>query len=612
LSSFRRPMRPLRPIPKKPSPKVRKQAKPGFVEFCDPTLRAQAPSGDQWAYEIKADGYRAQLHLNHGEVVVYSRSGYDSTTQYSAIAKAGKQLRAQSAILDGEAVAMGSTNLPDFQALRRELRQKHPHRLVYLVFDLLYLDGLDLRSQSYIERKEKLWRLLSNGPSPFSYVEYLEGDGREIYRHACRLGYEGLVCKRKDSPYRSGRQEFWIKLKCKKSDTFPIVAFVEKLGAKPRRIASLYVGRQDDGRTLYAGKVGTGYTHAVAQEVRERLDPLIVRRSPLSVAVNRPKATWVEPVVQAEVEYGGLTDDGLLREAVFKGLRDDLLPPETVAVPKPRRTHKPHVGVPRENILQLLPDAVVPSKEELRSYWGRVWKRALPYLERRPLKFVRHVHGTTFYHMGPLPEIPSAVHQLTIEKREGGQGTRLWVDTLDGFLGLVDIGAVELHPWNATVDDIERADQIVFDIDPGEGIAWDFVVETAFRLRQVLEHEELQPWAKLTGGKGLHVMASLPSPVTHDHAHSYARNIVHHLAHADPRRYVTSAAPERRAGRIFLDYLRNGRGTTAIGTYSPRAREGFPVAAPITWTQLQRGTRPDAYSITSPFRAAVAHFPRSK
>jgi bifunctional non-homologous end joining protein LigD len=216
------------------------------------------------------------------------------------------------------------------------------------------------------------------------------------------------------------------------------------------------------------------------------------------------------------------------------------------------------------------------------------------------------VHGTTFYHKGPLPkDIPKAVHQLRIEKREGGQGTRLWVDDLEGFLGLVHIGAVELHPWNAMVDDIEQADRIVIDLDPGEGVEWDAVLEAALRMRDLMKDEGFAPWPKLTGGKGVHLMAPLVRPVAHDKAHRMARRLVSALADQFPEDYILSAQEPRR-GRIFLDYLRNGRGTTAIGTYSPRAREGFPIAAPVTWSRLEAGIRPDAFSIMSPFRVRMA------
>ncbi|MBH5370431.1 DNA ligase D [Bradyrhizobium glycinis] len=582
---------------------ARKIPIPSYIVPCDPTLRENPPQGGGWVFEIKADGYRAQLHLQAGAATVYSRAGYDWTEQFSSIAADGRRLRAESAIIDGEAVVYGCNGLPDFQQLRRELGAKQSRRIRYHAFDLLYLDRYDLRGVAFVQRKQLLQRLLKEAPETFIYVEHVEADGEEIFRHACRLGLEGLLAKRADAPYRSGRQEAWLKLKCKKSETFPIVAFVEKLGAYPRKVASLYIGRHEDDRLLYAGKVRTGYTEATARELRERLDPLIRRNSPLDLPVKKPKATWVEPVVNAEVEYGALTDDGLLREAVFKGLRDDLAP-RKVRAPRlvPSSVGRPKLGVPKENILQLLPDAIVPSKEELARYWTRVWKKALLHLGHRPLKLVRHVHGTTFYHKGPLPkDIPQAVHQLRIRKREGGEGTRLWVDSLEGFLGLVEIGAVELHPWNSTVEDVEHADRIVIDLDPGEGVAWDAVIETALELRALISREGFATWPKLTGGKGIHLTAPLDVPMLHDQAHRMARNLMADFALRRPDRYVLSAQA-RRSGRIFLDYLRNGRGTTAVGTFSPRARENFPIAAQVTWERIESGIVPDAFTIRSPFR----------
>src|SRR3954453_5933324 len=584
-------------------PGARKSPIPRYIEPCDPSLRERAPQGGAWRYEIKGDGYRAQLHVHDGAIKVYSRTGLDWTEQFSSIASAARELNAGSAIIDGEAVVYGANGVPDFQQLRRELGPRKNSRLRYHAFDLLYLDGFDLRAVPYLERKKLLARLLDGAPESLMFVEGIEAKGDEVFAAACRLGLEGIVAKRIDAPYRSGRQDSWIKLKCKKSDTLPIVAFVEKLGARPRKIASLYVGRCERGKLLYAGKVRSGYTETNARELRERLDPLIRSTSPLDLAVRKPKATWVEPHLEIEVEYGALTDDGLLREAVFKGFRDDLKLPKLKA-PRlaPSSRPAPHVRVPRENILQLLPDAVVPSKQQLAAYWTRVWKKALPHLGHRPLKLVRHVHGTTFYHKGPLPkQIPRAVHQLRVEKREGGQGTRLWVDSLEGLLGLVQIGAVELHPWNAYVDDIERADRIVIDLDPGEGVGWDAVVEAALRLRQAMEAAGFVPLPEVTGGKGIHLMAPLAEPMLHDQAHRIARGLVSEFAARNPARYNLSAQAGR-SGRIFLDYLRNGRGTTAIGTYSPRAREGFPIAAPVTWARIEGGIMPDALTIESPFR----------
>jgi bifunctional non-homologous end joining protein LigD len=583
---------------------------PGYIEPCDPTLTERPPSGEDWLYEIKADGYRAQVHLQEGKVTVYSRSGVNWTQQFAPIADAAKKLKARHAIIDGEAVAYGATGLPDFQALRRELGKRKSGTLRYHAFDLLFLDGRDLRQLPYVERKRRLEQLLKGAPDILIYVEYLEAEGARVFEHACKMGLEGIVAKRRESVYRSGRVETWLKLKCKKSGTFPIVAFVEKLGAKPRKIASLYIGRRDGDALVYGGKVRSGYTEEIARELRERLDPLIQRQSPLTKHVTKPKATWVRPLVDAEIEYGGITDDGLLREAVFKGLRDDLaapVRPHKAAAYLPRRERRSEHGVPRENILQLLPDAVAPSKDELAAYWRKSHKKALKYLGHRPLKLVRHTHGITFYHKGLLPPIPASVHQLHIEKREGGEGVRVWVDDLDGLLGLVEMDGVELHPWAASVEDIEHPDRLVFDLDPGSGVSWDFVTETAFAVRTLLEDDGYESWPKLTGGKGLHLMVPIEPRISHDRAREYCRGIAERVARTAPERYTTSPDPKLRTGRIYIDYLRNGRGNTAIGAYSPRAQAGFPIAAPVTWREVEGGILPNAFSLTR-----IAPLPRPR
>src|SRR3954470_574284 len=238
---------------------IRRATQPGFVEFCDPTLRDSAPSGAEWVYELKSDGYRAQAHIKSGSVTIFSRRGYDWTRQFRAVAAALKHLK-HDAIIDGEAVVIGAKGIADYQALRRELGNQGASRLAYHAFDLLYLDGYDLRGAPYVERKRLLKSILDGMPATISYVDYLEADGDIVFEHACKLGAEGIVAKRKDSPYRTGRQDVWFKLKCTKSDDFPIVAFVEKLGAQPRRIASLYLGRWEGKQLLYAGKARSGYT----------------------------------------------------------------------------------------------------------------------------------------------------------------------------------------------------------------------------------------------------------------------------------------------------------------------------------------------------------------
>lgn len=581
-------------------------ARLSFVEFQSPTLVANAPEGGEWIHEIKYDGYRTELIIEGGKARAFTRRGYDWSHRYRRIVQAAAGLPVKTAIIDGEAVVLGDTGLPDYQALERELGNPDSARLVFYAFDLLHLNGRDLRQQPLMKRKAALEKLLKDTAPTLTYAEHLEVSGKEVFQHACRMGLEGIVSKRVDGTYRSGVQTSWLKVKCVKSDSFPIVAFVEKLGARPRRIASLYIGRREGDRLLYAGKARSGYTLSAAQSVRERLDPLIISKSPLSEPIVKPKATWVRPDVLAEVQFSGVTDRGVLREAVFKGLREDLvpIPAKPPARSKRRGPIRKH-GVPSENILQLLPEAVSPSKEELAHYWERVADQALAHLGHRPLKLVRHALGATFYHKGALPKIPAAVHQLRVQKREGGEGVRVWVDDLAGLLGLVEMDAVELHPWNATVDDIEHADRIVLDLDPGKGVDWDEVVGTALTLRDIMEAEGLESWPKVTGGKGIHLMAPLGAKITHDKARLLARSLANRLAEMHPDRYLLSAAPAARRGRIFIDYLRNGRGNTAVGAFSPRARPGFPIAHPVTWSQIEQRIRPDAFTIDHPFRAVA-------
>jgi bifunctional non-homologous end joining protein LigD len=286
-----------------------------------PTLRPAAPSGPEWLHEIKYDGYRVQMHVTGGNARIFTRNGYDWTERFSSIARAAAALAVREVVLDGEAVVLDEHRMPDMARLRSSISAGRGERFVCFAFDLLYLDGFDLRPAQLTARKQLLAALLIGSPNALRFSEHLEGDGPDILAQVCSMGLEGIVSKQREAPYRSGRTETWIKAKCKLRRTFPIVAFVEKLGASPRKVASLYVGRWDGERLLYAGKVGTGYTEMIARDLRERLDPYIRKESPLSLPVVKPKATWVEPVLEAEVDFTTETADGLLREAVFKGVR---------------------------------------------------------------------------------------------------------------------------------------------------------------------------------------------------------------------------------------------------------------------------------------------------
>ena len=435
------------------------------------------------------------------------------------------------------------------------------------------------------------------------------------------------MSKRADAPYRpNDRSGSWLKAKCLNREEFVVVGWTDPEGSRPHLGALLLAYYAPDGRLVYAGRAGTGMPGRELARLAARLKPLATDRMPIDVPPPRTsrfgsplvlsRVHWVRPELVVEVTYLTWTDDGLLRHVVYQGVREDKpaaevrrdwpharqFPRRLNLVRRAGRRAAPDThGVPRENILQLLPDAVVPSREQLERYWRKVATRALPYLANRPLKLVRHVHGITFYHRGKLPAIPDSVHQLRIEKREGGEGTRVWIDDLDGLLGLLEMDVIEVHPWGATVDDIEHPDTLVFDLDPGEGIEWPFVQETALRCarcwkpRKVLSPGRSSPAARAC------TSWSQSSAVDHGTRHMIiAARIAERFARKDPTRYTTSAKMSDRPGKLFIDYLRNGRGTTAIGTYSPRARAGFPIAAPVTWGDIEKGIKPDAYTIDTP------------
>jgi bifunctional non-homologous end joining protein LigD len=601
---------------------------PEFIEPCLASLGADVPGGDRWLHEIKWDGYRLHVRAESGRVRLLTRRGLDWTARFPPIADAAARLPFQTAYIDGEAIVENRVGIADFGALQQALAAGAARNALLFAFDLLYLDGRDLRREPLIERKRLLAGLLAGQPHgfPIHYSEHLLSDGQAMYRQARAMGLEGIVSKRRDCPYRSGRSEDWLKVKSAHRQEFVIAGYAPHANSSSA-VGSLILGEYRDGKLTHVGRAGTGYTAATARQLWEKLRPLEIAKAPFaggrpSGYVARNLAKWVQPKLVAEVEFRAWTTDRQLRHAAFKGLREDkaaeevvaeearsadrLGPPEpdtrTVAAPPVRMpgVRKRVAGVPAENIQRVLPGAVAPSQEALAAYWRRVAEHALPCLARRPLTLVRHINGVTFFHEGPLPPVPASVHQLRIRKSGGQEGTRLWVDSRDGLLGLVEIGVVEIHPWGATVDDIDRPDTLVFDLDPGEGVAWSFVVETALNLRELLRSEGHQPWPKLTGGKGLHVMVPTTAQMDWSTAKAYTRHLAEKVAATAPNRYTTAAALAKRPRRLFIDYLRNGRGTTAVGAYSPRARAGFPIAAPVTWQYVEKGGVPDAFTVDRP------------
>lgn len=563
---------------------------PEFIEPQLLTLVERSPAGPKWIHEIKFDGYRVQLRVEQGKAMAQTRRGYNWSNRFLGIVSAARSL--PDCIIDGEAAILDAEGHSDFGALQSALSAGHDNGVVLFAFDLLFEGGEDLRRLPLLERKGRLQTLLEGAGATLDarlqYVSHIEGDGPAVQQRGCDMGFEGIVSKRRDAPYRSTRNDDWQKVKCSERETFTIGGWRERAG----HIHSVMAGEWRDGELHYVGKARTSGDTVLG--LRERLLPLETEKMPFT-RKSRPEREerqhWARPELQCEVTFTAWTASRHVRHAIFKGLREDLKPVRS-AREKPRSSH----------VQRLLVDAVAPEPAELRAYWRKVGKKALKYLARRPLTLVRHERGQTFFHTGALPPVGKAVHHLTIAKREGGEGTRLWIDSVAGLVALVDIGVIELHPWNATLDDLEHPDQMVFDLDPGSGIAWEFVRDTALGLRDFLKAEErLSSWPKTTGGKGLHVTVPLDGRRTHDQTRNYAREIASRFARRDSR-YIVVSNLKQRPGHLFIDYLRNGRGQTAVGAYSPRARPGFPVAAPLTWSQVAKGARSDLFSMSGVVR----------
>jgi bifunctional non-homologous end joining protein LigD len=596
-------------------------ALPAFVQPQLSKLVKEPPTGTEWLHEIKFDGYRMHARLDHGDVRLLTRTGLDWTKKYPRIAEALRSLPVSQAYLDGELCGVRPDGTTSFNMIQAASDSGNSEALVFFLFDLLHLDGEDLVERPLAARKERLADTLRGIEPPLLYTDHQVGLGPAFYAEVCNRRLEGVVSKRADAPYVPGDRGLWLKTKCLNREEFIVVGWTDPEGSRPY-VGAVLLGHYDErGRLIYAGRGGTGISDAELERLWRRLQPLGTKTMPLDAPPPRTthfgsplelsRVHWVRPELVVEVAFLAWTDEGLLRQVTYQGIRDDKPAREVRRQAHPGAQRRLHAAPPqsassttwkisRENIQRLLADAEVPSRDQLTAYWQRVGKRALEYIGRRPLTLVRRIGGKAFFNEGPLPPIPATVHQLRFEKGEGGEGTRVWVDDVAGLLGLVDMDVIEVHPWGAKVDNIERPDMLVFDLDPGEGVEWQFVIETALRLRDVLATVELDSWPKTTGGKGLHVVVPRIPEMTWATARDYSRTVAEHFAATDPSRYTSKSGRSGRAGKVFIDYLRNGRGNTSIGAYSPRARAGFPVAAPVTWRDVERGIRSDAFSIHNP------------
>ena len=581
----------------------KRAALPDFVEPQLATLAGKPPSGDSWVHEVKFDGYRLLARIGGGRVKLMTRRGLDWTAKFPSVKRALEVLPVVTALLDGEVVVETERGTPDFAGLQADLSEGRSDRFHYYLFDLPYLDGVDLTGASLLDRKQALSRLVSGYEGGvLKYSDHFSERGDTMLAHACRLGLEGIVSKLKSARYRSGRSKAWLKTKCVEGSEFVIIGYVPSTTQR-RAIGSLVLGYYRKGKLEYAGRVGSGFSSRVAEDLWRRLEairvdgPALEQPPPADV---RRNVRWTKPSLVADVEIRGWTADNIARHAVFKGLRQDKPAADVVreasttkAAPAPvlpvRLTHPDRV---------LWPDAGV-TKQGLAEFYAEIWKWISPHVVDRPLALVRCPGGVDagcFFQKHAWAG--SGEHVLRSRDPEDGEEI-LTIHDLKGLLSLVQASVLEIHVWGAKLANIEKPDGITFDLDPDAEVAWTDVVDAAFEVRQRLKEAGLASLVKTTGGKGLHVYAPLKPHADWGLVKDFAHELAKRMAKDSPHKYLATASKQARRGRIFVDYLRNGRGATAVAAYSARARAGATVSTPLAWEELGPDMRPDRFTIAN-------------
>jgi bifunctional non-homologous end joining protein LigD len=565
-----------------------KGALPKFRDFQLATLVDSVPTGSRWLHEVKYDGYRVLIAIAGTKVKIYSRSGLDWTGKFPGIAEAAATLNLGNALIDGEVVAF-KDGKPHFSALQDAIANGGDMTL--FAFDLLEVDGEDIADLPNIQRKERLRPLIDGVDARLQFAEHILGSGEQLFETMCREGYEGIVSKLADAPYRGQRSKGWLKVKCIRRQEFVIVGWTPS--DKSRGFRALLLGLNGPDGFTYAGKVGTGFDTDTMLDLSAKLAKL-ERKEP---TVRAPRAAvrgahWVEPKLVAEIAFAETTPDGVLRHSSFLGLREDKKAADVVAEkPVPVETTpvpEVHVKVSSRDRL-IFPDSDV-TKGDLADYYAQLAPAMLPWAANRPISLVRCPQGRAkrcFFQKHDAGTFGDYVHQVPIREKDGSTENYIYIDDVDGLVTCVQMGTIEFHGWGSSVATLEQPDRMVFDLDPDEDLGFDVVKKAAEDIKNQLAEIGLVSFAMLSGGKGVHVVVPLKPqaewPAVKDFADRFARA----LAEAEPERYVANMAKAKRKGRIFIDYLRNQRGSTAVLPYVARARSGAPVAAPVTWTELR-------------------------
>jgi bifunctional non-homologous end joining protein LigD len=604
------------------------------------TLVEAAPAGKGWISEIKFDGYRMLARIDDGDVKIFSRNGLPWAKKLPAIARSLGRLKAKQAWLDGEIVVLDAEGKSDFGRLKDALGGESPGDVFFFLFDILYLDGYNTMACRQDDRKRLLESVLGGDPPPFlKYSGHMAELPERIQRQACRMHLEGIIVKAADAPYQQRRSRNWLKLKCIQREEFVVIGYTDPQGTRAG-FGALHLGYYDrDGDLHYAGGMGAGFNTKTLLAIEKTL-ARHVRKIPPAIWIHgeKPPAKmhWVRPEMVVETQYIDWTGAGALRHAVFLGIREDkaaadvVRDPPTDAVsrysgtgtivtaarakpkPKAKQGRKPPPGradvpaiidnrQPDDGAVRLThPNRLLwpeenLSKQDLAAYWERAADHALPYIGGRPLALVRTpdgIAGETFFQKKASPGFPRQILDLELEDE-----AVIAIDSREGFRALAQMSAVEIHPWGSTIEDISKPNLIVMDLDPDAGLDFEDVIHAAHDLRDALKAVGLHSFCKTTGGKGLHVVVPFRPQLGWDQIKAFAKSVATAFARSDPKRF-TDALPKRaRKGRIFIDYLRNGRGATAVAPFSPRARPGATIAMPLGWSQVKPGLDPADYTI---------------
>jgi bifunctional non-homologous end joining protein LigD len=541
---------------------------------------------------MKYDGYRCLLAIGGGKARVYTRSGLDWSDKFPEIVAAAAELEVGSALLDGEIVALDDKGNTGFSALQQAISEGG-RGLTLFLFDALEIDGEDVARLPTIERKNRLASLVGEGRPPLIlYAEHIVGHGEKLFEAMCSAGQEGIISKRADSPYRGGRTKSWLKIKCTYRQEFVILGWSDS-DKKGRGFRALLLGVYEEGKLRYAGKVGTGFSNQVQHDLLERFEKIAADKPAAAVPrADARGAHWVQPKLVCEVAFAEFTSEGVVRHGSFLGLRGDKKPAEVVEeTPQPVERAAPAAadGIKITNPERILfPDAGV-TKQELVDYYRMVGPAMMEWAANRPLSLVRCPQGRSskcFFQKHNTGSFGPQVHQIAIEEKKGEIEDYVYIEDTAGVIACTQMGTIEFHGWGSSVEAVERPDRLVFDIDPDEGLGFNEVKRTARDLHRHLADMGLQSFPMTTGGKGLHVVVPLTPEAEWPQVKDFAQRFAVALATAEPERFTANLAKVKRKGRIFLDYLRNQRGATAILPYSARARERAPVAAPISWDEL--------------------------